>query len=219
MWIAAAGALATVASAAALVVVIVTGLEYDSDNGLLDPFAPVWRPAALLAFSIAWPVPVFSGRRWARWAAAMGLALGAAWLLFLADLDPRWLTAAFATAVCWAAGALGLALPPSVGAFSTYQRAQAASYARFLGALSTEQDARRWIAAVRAWDESGVLSRRDRSRIAEALRVWASAQSALDDALGRAIDAVGPVSRNPEQRFPIRLWRRRGPVESDPPTG
>ncbi len=206
MWIATVCAVAAVASAAVPVVVILTTLEYDFDNGLLAPFAPVWRLAALLAFALAWPVPVFFGRPLARWVAAVGLAMGAAWLLFFADLDPRWLRAALVTAACWSASAFALALLPSIGAFSRFQHEHARPYAHHLGTLHTEADARRWISVARAWEEAGVLTRRDRSALSEALRAWAVAQGAPDGELVQAIDALAPSAR--ARLMPERLRRR-----------
>lgn len=208
MWVATACAVAAAASAAIPVVIILTTLEYDFDNGLLAPFAPVWRPAVLLAFALAWPVPVFVGRPLARWVAALGLAIGAAWLLFLADLDPRWLRAALLTAACWSASAVALAVLPSIGAFSRFQRAHARTYAHHLGTLHTEADARRWISVARAWEEAGVLARRDRLAMNEALRGWAGAQAAPDAELVRAINALAPLTRG--WRLPERLRRRSG---------
>lgn len=213
MWIATACALAAAASAVAPVAIILTTLEYDFDNGLLAPLAPVWRPAALLVFALVWPVPVLSGRPVARWGAVAGLTMGAAWLLFLAELDPRWLRAALVTAVCWAGSAFALAVPPSVGAFVRFQREHARSLARHLGTLTTESDARRWISVARAWEQAGVLSRRDRSRMHAALRAWAEGwaegQATLDADLPQAIDALAPSPRGRLWGLPGRLLRRR----------
>jgi hypothetical protein len=208
MWVATACAAAAAASAAVLVAVVLTTLEYDFGNGLLEPFAPLWRPAALLVFAIAWPVPVFSGWRAARWGAVAGLALGAVWLLFLAELAPGWLEAGLVAAACWGVAAFVLAALPAVGDFTTFQREQARVYAHSLGSLSAEADARRWIAVARAWGDAGVLSRRDRTRMAGALRTWAGGRAALDEELARGIDALAPPARRWGWRVPARLRRR-----------
>ena len=214
MWIATVCALAAAVSATVPVVIILTTLEYDFDNGLLAPLAPVWRPAAMLAFALAWPMPVFFGRPLARWVAAAGLAAGAAWLLFFADLDPRWLQAALVTAACWSAGAFALAVLPSIGAFSRFQREHARTYAHHLGALQTEADARRWISVARAWEKAGVLARRDRSAMSAALRAWAVGQTAPDVELAQAIDTLAPPPR--AWQWPERLRRRRRPESAAP---
>ena len=214
MWIATASALVATAGAGVFVAVILLGLEYDFESGLFEPFGPVWRPVALLAFALAWPVPMFSGHRVARWGAVVGLACGAAWLLFLADLEPEWVSAALATAGCWAVAGFSLGAFPSVGAFSAFQRERGQSYAHVLGHLTTEADARRWIAAARAWNDAGVFSRRDRLRMGAALQTWLAAQSTAGEALAREIDALIPPGRARRGRLLERL--RRGPLAESP---
>jgi len=223
MWILAVSSLATIASAGVVVGLVLASLEYDLDNGLLEPFVPVWGPAVLLAFAIAVTGPVLSGRRWARWVAAVGYAAGAVWILFRADLEPAWLAASLATAACWALAAVAFTVLPSIGEFVAEQSEQASSYARLFDVLAAEGDARRWLAVAREWETAGVLSRRDRARIAQALRQWAEGRGSVGEDIVHGIEALAPPASARGERLPARIvtrwrmWRGRRRPAGTPP--
>jgi len=215
MWIAIAVLSAAMVSAGVLVGLVLLSLDYDFDNGLLAPFGSAWGPLALLAFAAAVTGPVLSGRRWARWLATAGFAAGTAWLLFRAELQAAWLPAALATACCWTFGAVALAVLPSVGSFVAVQWEQGGSYSKLLGSLATESDARRWLGALEAWKTAGVLSHRDRARVARVLRHWVATHGAVGGDVIGAIEELAPAQGPREARIPHwvarsrQWWRRR----------
>ena len=73
--------LLAIVAAMTLVTLVLVGLEYDFDDGILDPFDPAWAPLLVLGAAISAPIVLLSMKPWTRWPVGAGFALGSAWLL------------------------------------------------------------------------------------------------------------------------------------------
>jgi hypothetical protein len=77
--------LLAIGAAVTLLTLVLLGLEYDFDDGILDPFDPAWAPLLVLGAAISAPIVLLSMKPWTRWPVGVGFALGSAWLLLKAD--------------------------------------------------------------------------------------------------------------------------------------
>jgi hypothetical protein len=199
-------------SATTLVTLVLIGLEYDFDDGILEPFEPARAPVLLLAAAIAAAPIVFSFKPWIRWPVSLGFAVGSGWLLLKADFGAQHLIATLALAAAWGVTALLLGVPSSVG---TYLARRTHHLERLLGPIDGEAAARRWLAAAEEWKGAGVLTRRERNHLGEHLMAWASTAEVPAD-LQQAIEPLVPVrGPGPVGRLLRRLRRRWPAADTD----
>ncbi len=191
-WLAAGAVALAFAGAAVLLVTVLTTLEYDFEEGALAPFGPARGAIVLVAGSALAGVVLFSGVTWRRWAATLGYAAGASWLLFLAEFEPAVLPAVVAAALCLGVATLVLLVPSSVQRFFAEHEARGGRLAQPLGQLASASDARRWIATIDHWSETGVLTRRERERLSRTLHAWASSHPDMRDRFADDLERLTP---------------------------
>jgi hypothetical protein len=178
--------------AAVLLASVLTTLEYDFEEGALAPFGPARGAIVLVAGSVLAGVVLFSGVTWRRWAATLGYAAGASWLLFLAEFEPAALPAVLAAALCLGVASLALLLPSPVQRFFAEHEARGGRLAQPLGRLASASDARRWIAIIDHWSDTGVLTRRERIRLSRTLAAWASSHPDIRDRFADDLERLAP---------------------------
>ncbi len=197
-WIAAGAVALATAGAAVLLVAVLVSLEYDLEDGVLELFGPAWAPLGLVGFSLVAGGLVFSGVPGRRWLAVLGYGAGAGWLLFVADLDREWLTAALTAAVTWGIAVLALLAPRSVRRFLRQYEGASGRLALPLGSLQSDADARRWVSVIETWLDTGVLTRHERVRLSRTLAAWVDRQEAVGEELHEDIARLAPSqSRSP----------------------
>lgn len=211
---AALGITFAVAAAVVLVTLVLLGLDYDFEDGILDPFEPAWTPIALVLAAIAGGWILLGTWPWVRWLVGPAFALGAGWVLLRADLGAAPLWAVILLAVAWAVTGLLIAVPRSVGDYLTHRPD---GFMRLLGPLDGEPAAHRWLAAMAEWERAGVLSHRERRRLGAQLAAWASS-SAVPVELQQAIAPLAPPAHEPRLRALLRRFRRRKDAAEDPPS-
>ena len=213
-WIAAAACVLAVVGALLFASAVLVSLEYDLEDGVLELLEPAWVPFGLLAFGLTAGFLVFSGVPWRRWLAVLGYGAGAAWLLFVADVAPEWLTGAMAAAVTWGLAALALVAPRSVREFFGQYEVGGGRLAIPLGPLQSHADARRWVSIIGTWLDTGVLNPREQARLGHTLAAWADRQEAMADDLREQMARLAPprspfAFTNPVRKLVGRL-RRHG---------
>jgi hypothetical protein len=177
-------------------------LEYDFDEGILDPFDPARVPVVLLGAAIAGSVLLFAAKPWVRWAVGLGLALCSAWLVFKADFGDRMLAVTMVVAAAWGIAALLVTVPRSV---AVYLSRRAGPLERLLGPVDSAESAREWLAAAAEWEGAGILSTRERRHMAERLSAWLESDVAPEE-LKQEIAAFAPPLR---KRLPVIQWLAR----------
>jgi hypothetical protein len=192
-------------TAAVLVTVVLLGLEYDFDDGILKPFEPARAPIILLAAAFAASVILLAARPWVRWIVGCAFALGSAWVLFKAELGNQHLAAAMALAAGWGVAALLLTVPRSVG---LYLSRRAGSVERLLGPIDGEAAAWRWLAAAAAWEQAGIFSMRERHQLGAHLGAWVTSQGVSEE-LRTAIAEFSPSARESRLRTVVGTLTRR----------
>jgi hypothetical protein len=193
-WLAAGAVVVAFTGAAVLLVTVLTTLEYDFEDGALAPFSPARGAIVLVAGSVLAGVVLFSGVTWRRWAATLGYAAGASWLLFLAEFEPAMVPAVVAAALCLGVATLALLVPSSVQRFFAEHEARGGRLAQPLGQLASASDARRWISFLDHWSETGVRTPRERERLSRTLDAWASAHPDMRDRFADDLERLAPKS-------------------------
>jgi len=180
-----------------LVIAAIVTAEIDIDD-LFDSLEPARIPA-LLFITVTVVASLFlAGRRWARWVLAAELAAGSAWIILTSEIPGTWLRVALAVALVWGLSAIALIVSRNVSRYvETMADHWMVGYERLLGALRSDDDARRWLSMLDTWDDAGVLTRGERKRVARALVSWAEGtEPHADDVQARILD-LSSVTTDP----------------------
>ena len=128
-----------------------------------DAAADAWWIGALVLITIVAGSATLAGVRGSRWWVVAASYAAAGRAVFGPDLSPDGTTGVWIAAVVWGVAAGTLAALPAVGRYVRYRWER--RYDRLLGPLRTAADADRWRSILDRWDEAGVVSRGERSRI------------------------------------------------------
>jgi len=206
-------ALLAVLGAFALATTALLTAEIDADD-LFDSLSPVRLPALLLIAATVCASMFLAGRSWARWILALVLVGGSAWILIFMEVSGGGLRAALAVAVVWGLSGITLvASRPAARYVEAMSNHWVTAYERLIGPLQNEDDARRWLSMLDAWDHAGVVTRGDRKRIIRALVSWWERTGALPSDVGTRIGELKPAADDYGLRSLVRrvFDRRKKP--------
>lgn len=208
-WLAAGAAGLAFAGAAVVLATVLATLEYDFEDGTLAPFEPARGAFVLVALTLVAGGILFSGVPWRRWAATLGYAAGAGWLLFVADFDSAALPATLVGSAGLGLATLVLLVPESVHRFFETHENAGGRLAQPLGPLVAETDLQRWIATIGCWIETGVLTPRERVRLSRTLSSWIASHPDLRERYAQKLERLAPPHAAPGPVAVLRNGARR----------